>query len=1659
MVLRLCTAQTARLGKRLCACRVPFDWRFSDAAAERKGMLSCSPASGHVPAGAKQVIQLRVRPGVPDVVHATALFEVAHFEPVAVTVTIEGEYSTVATSLPRLPEADWADVVQRAGASLQESGSRLLLASGKRVGSSTSRTGVRQLALTCTPASGAPVVLRLNETVRRCAAPPSSAQRGGARPHIELQQLDGTAIYGRPKPFLDTTATPTTLSQLEVEAEADRLRLCALLSVPPPAPPAPEVPEAAAAAEEPAEAPAVAADAQPVAEVAEVPTGEDVPAQTAPGSAQESDDGNVSMQSPDCATGEEEPSGSTGADKGSDPPAPDSGKVATPAAPAEALESPKAEVSAGDAPPDAEAAKTMAAKKALQSSKGTHGKSPATKPGAGKAGKSKAEGDTKRGDSSKEAAPQRKGPTKEAVLAKFSRIFAKYATPPAVYAAHYVCDFGHVIKGLAATKKIVVQNTSVQQAHLSVDRALLEAYGCTLTPEKLPRLAGAPDFASLELGLTLDSKLAHVFPGPLEFVLPLTLHAGPPVLITVRAAVSVPEVVPSATALDFGDVQWGMAKVLVMRLHNPKPVAAEWSIKKPSDAKECLNWHAFRCEPEAGVLAPGKSEDVQVFFVPDHPGKHPDEYPQELHLRVTNNPRPLVLSANGAGMLHRVRIMPKALDLGSVLPSAATTPPEPIASDFKLKNRNGAPIEVISLDFDKQFLEEEAMLAEWQGYSPELGYALLPPRPPGGPFWREISEPVAAARAAAAAVADGATEGTEQQQQADEGQGAAAIDSQPPEAAPSAADAQAGVGEIVPPVAATDAISTAPFFAIVTSFDEAAEAEQAARLAERYGVPVTTFTDLVLDAGELTTEPAASESRAEGGPTFGDFLYEELIGWEHALTAETEATPAKPYLEKSSEEVEPLVARAVAAALQQPAFASGCVVRGLRCEFAGPAVPARTLLERIGLEQTTVPAPPPADSDAPAPEDISLWCGNTRIWFVPLDISLETAEARRRATLTPEQLEATLAEEAAAAAMAEDPKAKKAATKKTPPKGKKGAADEPPPPVIPPGVNAELGAKFFEFAALRQSAAAALLPSEHADSAVTLRPVLLPEAVPTAEELHAAVTGVRFERAALQNVMPLVAADLERVAPPYLLQVVRKPPARKPRPDTERFQLMAVLPPAPQSKPATPAEGTKGGKGAKGKSAAGDPTVEIPSERLEPVSRWVLQPGEVAAARLLFQSGEASAADTTLGFEVYSGESKIEVPVKAVCAHPSLSTDPKSVFSRRIRGKSGKEAAAAVRRQYVTSRKRFEFGPLLVGVPPPAPSSGEDEAPVVPPAEHSAQLRLTNNGAFPLSAQLVMKSAQGAAAVPKTPPKSKGKAAAADAAPASATPFYVEPAQLHLAEGETAEVTVWCCPTEAGDVADSLVCIIQDNPVPVEFPLAAIGTIPAVDVRLVGDALAESSAAAAAEPAPATPTGKGKGGKAAAVPPPAVHSNPIFAEGVVFPRLLPGHKAQRTFTVANAALLPVAWALALPTDLPAEFSFHLVDDKGKLKRVETLSGQLAAFESVTVTAEFAAGALEGDEATARQKPVEAPVQLSVQDAKRAMPAAPDATVWLRGETYLVDVQLSFPAEGFDGLDFGTVRVRPAAPALPCCKSRVPNAAGRQQHTCQHCRCKRRPAAR
>ena len=170
--------------------KVPFSFRVNlDTLSRGSVVADCSSLGGTIAAGGREILKLKVTPGIPDKIDEIIAVEVAHFEPVNVHVKINGLHPSILLSLPRVYDEFYRTAVEQASIILAELGPRKPPPS----------TGSKQ---------------RLPATRGRTAD--------------STTRVD-TAATRKAREELALATGPHSYQQSELEEEADRVHLCNFL--------------------------------------------------------------------------------------------------------------------------------------------------------------------------------------------------------------------------------------------------------------------------------------------------------------------------------------------------------------------------------------------------------------------------------------------------------------------------------------------------------------------------------------------------------------------------------------------------------------------------------------------------------------------------------------------------------------------------------------------------------------------------------------------------------------------------------------------------------------------------------------------------------------------------------------------------------------------------------------------------------------------------------------------------------------------------------------------------------------------------------------------------------------------------------------------------------------------------------------------------------------------------------------------------------------------------------------------------------------------------------------------------------------------------------------------------------------------------------------
>ena len=267
--------------------------------------------------------------------------------------------------------------------------------------------------------------------------------------------------------------------------------------------------------------------------------------------------------------------------------------------------------------------------------------------------------------------------------------------------ANYSCDFGNVVVGATKKKSFRFTNVGKLPVNFAFDKKILSNYGINIEPDKVQKL---PPNSSVLFNVVYATRKNAKF-GKVKNIVPIDVKYGPSYQIEFVANLTIPELTMSSDNLDFLKVCVNTRKTIKVRLENLKEVPCDWSyfykpdVSASKEGKEA--GERFQVNPLSGTLLPGQRQTVDVMFTPnlDKP------FQQKIQFKCKDNPKVFVLNAKGQGVNFQVDFVPDTIKLGPVLPYSTAA-----IACIEMRNPMEIPVELYSLDFDKQYLEEEEIL-------------------------------------------------------------------------------------------------------------------------------------------------------------------------------------------------------------------------------------------------------------------------------------------------------------------------------------------------------------------------------------------------------------------------------------------------------------------------------------------------------------------------------------------------------------------------------------------------------------------------------------------------------------------------------------------------------------------------------------------------------------------------------------------------------------------------------------------------------------------------------------------------------------------------------------------------------------------------------------
>ncbi|XJO77830.1 hypothetical protein BDV3_002359 [Batrachochytrium dendrobatidis] len=273
--------------------------------------------------------------------------------------------------------------------------------------------------------------------------------------------------------------------------------------------------------------------------------------------------------------------------------------------------------------------------------------------------------------------------------------------------AKYVCDYGIIIRNTTSQKSVRIFNNGNQTAILEIDKSVLFGTGFSFEPEKVKALSPGE---GVELLIQFHAK-QHIS-DLIEIELPITISGGATVLILLRATITTPELQLSQDCIDFGEVVCGYRKTVTIQFTNPGSVSCDWSyMSATNDActkkqyKHVSNSLVsnFEMFPSKGSISPQDKIHVKVCFSPRDKGGFTMSFP----IKINMNSKSVLLRLSGTGVRPIITFEPETISVGPAQPFS-----DGVYSRFSICNRIKYPIEIVAIDFDQQFQEEEDILRQ-----------------------------------------------------------------------------------------------------------------------------------------------------------------------------------------------------------------------------------------------------------------------------------------------------------------------------------------------------------------------------------------------------------------------------------------------------------------------------------------------------------------------------------------------------------------------------------------------------------------------------------------------------------------------------------------------------------------------------------------------------------------------------------------------------------------------------------------------------------------------------------------------------------------------------------------------------------------------------------
>jgi hydrocephalus-inducing protein len=300
-----------------------------------------------------------------------------------------------------------------------------------------------------------------------------------------------------------------------------------------------------------------------------------------------------------------------------------------------------------------------------------------------------------------------------------------------IVVGRYLIDLGNVIAGNTAQYQFRVYNVGkMPQSTIIFDTKNLRPFGFKLSTDRVILKNKDKNFEDIRLWFTTNSKKGST--GRITYELPIEIENGPKYIIEIRANVTVPELGFSDQEVNFGKVICGQKKTITLRISNDREVECNWTILQKKEQKkkhnEPRNENKFTIVPSSGMLGCFCKQNIEITFIPTAD----KTYQSIFEVTMEDNQKKIELLCLGLGIVPMLQFIPEEMIFDPCLPYDNN-----VYKCLEVKNPSEFDIEFFSLDFDKQYLEEDKIMAAYEPLQRPEGVSLSV-RKPGDLLWPEM---------------------------------------------------------------------------------------------------------------------------------------------------------------------------------------------------------------------------------------------------------------------------------------------------------------------------------------------------------------------------------------------------------------------------------------------------------------------------------------------------------------------------------------------------------------------------------------------------------------------------------------------------------------------------------------------------------------------------------------------------------------------------------------------------------------------------------------------------------------------------------------------------------------------------------------------------------